>query len=66
MVFQEMEWALINEVDAEDFDLPNITDDENESEFGTLDFDTDEVVPFWSDENRTACIDIVLLVKYQR
>ena len=50
MAFQEMECALINEVDAEDFDLSNITDDENESEFGTPVFDTDEVVPIWSDE----------------
>ena len=50
MAFQEMEWALINVVDAEDFDLSNITDDENESEFGTPVFDTDEVVPIWSDE----------------
>ena len=50
MAFQEMERALINEVDAEDFDLSNITDDENESEFGTSVFDTDEVVSIWSDE----------------
>ena len=50
MAFQEMEWALINVVDAEDFDLSNITDDENESEFGTPVFDTDEVVPIWSDK----------------
>ena len=50
MTFQEMEWALIDEVDAEYFDLSNITDDENESEFGTAVFDTDEVVPIWSDE----------------
>ena len=40
-----MEWALIGEVDTEDFDLSNINDDENESEFGTPVFDTDEVVP---------------------
>ena len=33
----------MDEVDAEDFDLSNITDDENENEFGTLVFDTDEV-----------------------
>ena len=50
MAFQEMECALINVVDAEDFDLSNITDDENESEFGTPVFDTDEVVPIWSDK----------------
>ena len=50
MAFQEMEWVLINEVDTEYFDLSNITDDENESEFGTPVFDTDEVVPIWSDE----------------
>ena len=50
MAFQEMERALINEVDAEDFDLSNISDDENESEFGTSVFDTDEVVSIWSDE----------------
>ena len=50
MVFQEMEWASMDEVDAEDFDLSNITDDENENEFGTPVFDTDEVVPIWSDE----------------
>ena len=50
MAFQEMECALIDEVDAEDFDLSNITDDENESEFGTQVFDTDEVVPISSDE----------------
>ena len=43
MAFQEMEWASMDEVDAEDFDLSNITDDENENEFGTLVFDTDEV-----------------------
>ena len=45
-----MKWALIDEVDVEDFDLLDITDDENESEFGTAVFDTDEVVPIWSDE----------------
>ena len=50
ITFQEMEWALINEVDAEDFDLSDISDDENESEFRTSVFDTDEVVPIWSDE----------------
>ena len=45
-----MEWASINEVDAEDFDLLNMTDVENENEFGTPVFDTDEVIPIWSDE----------------
>ena len=50
MAFQEMEWALIDELDAEDIDLSNITDDENESEFGTPFFDTDEVIPIWSEE----------------
>ena len=50
MVFQEMEWASIEKVDAEDFDLSNITDEENENEFGTPVFDADEVVPIWSDE----------------
>ena len=50
MAFQEMEWALIHQDDAEDFDLSNITDDENENGFGTSVFDTDEVVPIWSDE----------------
>ena len=28
MAFQEMEWASIDEVNTEDFDLSNITDDE--------------------------------------
>ena len=50
MEFQEMEWTSMDEVDAEDFDLSNITDDENENEFGAPAFDTDEVVPIWSDE----------------
>ena len=50
MAFQEMEWASMDEVDAEGFDLSNITDDENENEFGTPVFDTDEVVPVWFDE----------------
>ena len=50
MVFQEMEWPSIDEVDADDFDLSNITDDENENEFGTPVIDTDEVVPIWSGE----------------
>ena len=50
MAFQEMEWASMDEVDAEDFDPSNITDDGNENEFGTSVFDTDEVVPIWSDE----------------
>ena len=50
MAFQEMEWASMDEVDVEDFDLSNITDDENENEFGTPVFDTDEVVPIWSDK----------------
>ena len=50
MVFQEIEWPSIDEVDAEDFDLSNITDDENENEFVTQVFDTDEVAPIWSDE----------------
>ena len=45
MAFQEMEWVSMDVVDAEDFDLSNITDDENENEFGTPVFDTDEVVP---------------------
>ena len=47
MAFQEMECASMDEVDAEDFGLSNITD---ENEFGTYVFDTDEVVPIWSDE----------------
>ena len=50
IAFQEMEWASMDEADAEYFDLSNITDDENENEFGTPVFDTDEVVPIWSDE----------------
>ena len=50
MAFQEMEWVLIDEVDAEDIDLSNITDDENESQFGNPLFDSDEAVPTWSDE----------------
>ena len=50
MVFQEIKWPSIDEVDAEDFDLSNITDDENENEFVTQVFDTDEVAPIWSDE----------------
>ena len=50
MAFQEIEWVLIDEVDVEDFDLSNITDDENESEFGTPVFDTDESFPIWSDK----------------
>ena len=50
MVFQEIEWALMDEINAEDFNLSNITDDEIENEFGTLVFHTDEVVPVWSDE----------------
>ena len=48
--FQEMEWASMDEVDAEDFDLSNITDYENENEFGTPVFDTGEGVSIWSDE----------------
>ena len=48
--FQEMEWASMDEVDAEDFDLSNITDHENENDFGTPVFDTGEGVPIWSDE----------------
>ena len=51
MTFQEMEWASINEVDVEDFDLSKITNDENKNEFGTPVFDTDEVVRIWSDES---------------
>ena len=39
----------MDEVDAEDFDLSNI-DNENKNEFRTPVFDTDEVVPIWSDE----------------
>ena len=50
MVFQEIEWPSIDEADAEDFDLSNITDDENENEFVTQVFDIDEVAPIWSDE----------------
>ena len=50
MAFQEMDWASMDDVDAEDFDLSNITDVENENEFGTPVFDTDELVPIWSDE----------------
>ena len=50
MAFQEMEWASMDEVDAEDFDLANITDDKYENEFGTPVLDTDEVVPIWSTE----------------
>ena len=40
----------MDEVDVEDFDLSNITYDENEDEFGTPVFDTDEAAPIWSDE----------------
>ena len=50
IAFQGMEWALINEVDWENFDLLNITDDESESEFRTPVFDTDEVILIWSYE----------------
>ena len=50
MVFQELEWASMDDVDAEDFDLSNITDDWNEYAFGTTVFDNCEVVPVWSDE----------------
>ena len=50
MAFQGMEWASMDEADVEDFDLSNITDDENENEFGTPVFDTDEVVSIRSDE----------------
>ena len=32
MTFQEMELASMHEADAEDFDLSNVTDDENENE----------------------------------
>ena len=48
--FQEIEWAAMDEVDAEDYDLSNIADDENENEFSTAVFDTDEFVPICSDE----------------
>ena len=50
MAFQEMEWPSMDEVNAEDFDLSNITDDEIENEFGTPEFATDEVVPIQSAE----------------
>ena len=50
MPFQVMKSTLVDEVDAEGFDLSNITDDENEKEFGTPVFGTDDVVPVWSDE----------------
>ena len=50
MGFQEIKWASMDQVDAEDFDLSNIINDENENEFGTPVFDTDKVVPVWSDE----------------
>ena len=50
MAFQEMEWASMDEVDAEDFDLANITDDKYENEFGIPVLDTDEVVPISSNE----------------
>ena len=50
MTFQEMQWATVDEIDAEDFDLSNVADDENENEFGTPVFDTDKIVPISSDE----------------
>ena len=65
MAFQEMEWPSMDEVDAEDFDLSNTTDDENENEFGTPVFYTDESFRSGLMKQRTECIDIVLLVKYQ-
>ena len=40
----------MDQVHAEDFDLSNIINDENKNEFGTPVFDTDKVVPVWSDE----------------
>ena len=43
MSFQEMEWASMG-LDAEDFDLSNITDDKDGNEFATPVFDTDEVI----------------------
>ena len=52
--FQEMEWILIDEVDATDIDRSNITDDENESEFRAPVFDTDEVVPILPDETENS------------
>ena len=50
MALQEIEWASMDEVDAEDFDLSNITDDTNENKFDTPVFDTNKAVPIWSDE----------------
>ena len=50
MAFQEMQWASVDEIDVEDFDLSNVADDENENVFGTPVFDTDRIVPIWSDE----------------
>ena len=50
MAFQEMQWASVDEIDAEDFDLSNVADDKNENEFGTPVFDTDKIVPIWSDK----------------
>ena len=50
MAFHEMQWASVDEIDVEDFDLSNVADDENENVFGTPVFDTDRIVPVWSDE----------------
>ena len=41
----------MDKVDAEEFDISNITIDQNENEFSTPVFDTDEVLPIWSDES---------------
>ena len=43
-------WSGPQWMKLEDFDLSNITDDENANEFGTSVFDTEKVVPIWSDE----------------
>ena len=65
MAFQEMKWALIDEADAEDFDLSNSIDDKMKMNLVLQSLILMKSFHSGLMKLRTEYIDIFLLVKYQ-
>ena len=65
MAFQEMEWFSMDENDAEDFDLSNITDNEMKMNLVLQSLILMKSLQPGLMKLSTECIDILLLVKYQ-
>ena len=65
MAFQEMKWALIDEADAEDFDLSNSIDDKMKMNLVLQSLILMKSFQSGLMKLRTEYIDIFLLVKHQ-